>query len=131
MISNLLYYYSTVWNNTYEIIYAGLKGILLSSSYADTTRYFEGSIVRKKGFVNPKMKKGSLIIFGKPNLRNNATNVRINEPYFIFGLTNLHVYDICVFVITNLRNNEPHPWIWLLKMTLKPMDSFGNGGNEN
>ena len=43
------------------------------------------------------------------NLRNNATNVRINEPYFIFGLTNLQVYKICVFGITNLRNNEPHP----------------------
>ena len=46
------------------------------------------------------------------NLRNNATNVWINEPYFIFGLTNLHVYEICVFEITNLgitnlRNNEP------------------------
>ena len=36
-------------------------------------------------------------------------NVRINEPYFIFGLTNLQVYEICVFGITNLRNNEPHP----------------------
>ena len=44
----------------------------------------------------------------KKNLRNNATNVRIKEPYFIFGLTNLQVYKICVFGITNLRNNEPH-----------------------
>ena len=45
------------------------------------------------------------------NIRNNATNVRINEPYiyFIFGLTNLQVYEICVFGITNPRNNEPHP----------------------
>ena len=37
------------------------------------------------------------------NLRNNATNVRINEPHFIFRLTNLQVYKICVFI----RNNEP------------------------
>ena len=41
------------------------------------------------------------------NLLNNATNVRINEPYFIFGLTNLQLYEICVFGITSLRNNEP------------------------
>ena len=40
---------------------------------------------------------------------NNATNVRINEPYLIFGLTNLQVYKICVFGITSLRNNELHP----------------------
>ena len=41
------------------------------------------------------------------NLRNNATNVRINKPDFIFRLTNLQVYKICVFGITNLRINEP------------------------
>ena len=38
------------------------------------------------------------------NLWNNATkkiNVRINEPYFIFGLTNLQVYEMCVFGITS------------------------------
>ena len=35
------------------------------------------------------------------NLRINATNVRINEPYFIFGLTNLQVYEMCVFGITS------------------------------
>ena len=29
----------------------------------------------------------------------------INEPYFIFRLTNLQVYKMCVFGITNLRNN--------------------------
>ena len=49
------------------------------------------------------------LISEKTNLRNNATNVRINEPYFIFGLTNLQVYKICVFGITNLRNDELHP----------------------
>ena len=44
------------------------------------------------------------------NLRNNATNARINEPSFIFGLTNLRVqvYEICVFGIPNLRINEPY-----------------------
>ena len=36
-------------------------------------------------------------------------NDRINELYFIFGLKNLQVYKFCVFGITNLRNNEPHP----------------------
>ena len=45
------------------------------------------------------------------NLWNNAINVGINEPYFIFGLTNLQVYEMCVLGITNLRNNEPHPSI--------------------
>ena len=35
------------------------------------------------------------------NLRNNAANVCINQPYFIFGLTNLQIYEMCVFGITS------------------------------
>ena len=44
------------------------------------------------------------------NMQTNTTNVRINEPYFIFGLTNLQVYKICVFVITSrTRDFLVHP----------------------
>ena len=38
------------------------------------------------------------------DLRNNESSefyVRINDPYFIFWLTNLCVYKICVFGITS------------------------------
>ena len=38
------------------------------------------------------------------DLRNNASNVRINEPFFIFGLTNLLIQETCMF-----RNNEQFP----------------------
>ena len=44
-----------------------------------------------------------------PNIRNNATSVRINEHYLIFGLMDFQVYEMCEFGIKNLRNNEPHP----------------------
>ena len=37
------------------------------------------------------------------SLRNNATNVQIDEPYFIFRLTNLEVYKI--WVITSRTRN--------------------------
>ena len=49
------------------------------------------------------------------NLWNNATNVRINEPYIIFGLTNLQVNNIFVFFIEKLTfgiTSHTHEYNW-------------------
>ena len=96
-------------------------------------RYFEGALIRKWNrvryseneirFVNPKMKYiphppphpfgFSPEIFNfrinEPYFIFGITNFRNNEPYFIFGLTNLRNNEpYLIFGLTNLRNNEPY-----------------------
>ena len=57
-------------------------------------------------FVSPKTlfhfrTNEPYFIFGLTNLRNNATNVWLNEPYFIFGLILPGIRNLFV------RNNDP------------------------